>query len=173
MIEGELVRLRAREASDAGRAWRWVNDREVTRTLLVRYPWPRAAEDVYYARLASAPIAVSDAAFSIETQDGTHIGACGLHRASPESRSAELGIMIGEGAYRGRGYGTDAVRALVRFGFDQMNLHRVWLQAFAFNPAGLAAYRKAGFVEEGRLREELYQDGGYHDVVVMGVVRGA
>ena len=81
--------------------------------------------------------------------------------------------MIGEAAYRGRGYGTDAVRALVRFGFDQMNLHRVWLQAFAFNPAGLAAYRKAGFVEEGRLREELYQDGGYHDVVVMGVVRGA
>jgi RimJ/RimL family protein N-acetyltransferase len=171
MIEGELVRLRAREATDAERAWRWVNDREVTRTLLVRYPWPRGAEDAYYGRLAEAPIAFGDAAFSIVTRDGAHIGACGLHRASPESRSAEMGIMIGEAAYRGRGYGTDAVRALVRFGFEQMNLHRVWLQAFSFNPAGLAAYVKAGFAEEGRLRDEHYQDGAYHDVVVMALVR--
>lgn len=171
MVEGALVRLRAREAADAARAWRWVNDRAVTRTLLVRYPWPRAAEDAFYAHLAGAPIAFGDVALSIDALDGTHIGACGLHRASPESGSAEMGIMIGEAAYRGRGYGTDAVRTLVRFGFGEMGLHRIWLQAFAFNGAGLATYRKAGFAEEGRLRDERYQDGHHHDVVVMGILR--
>jgi RimJ/RimL family protein N-acetyltransferase len=172
MIEGELVRLRAREMADAERAWRWVNDPEVTRTLLVRYPWSRAAEDAFYRASAERPLVYGDVGFSIDTRDGVHIGGCGLHRMTPEDRSAELGIFIGEAAYRGKGYGTDAVRTLVRFAFGEMNLHRVELHVFDFNARAMASYRKAGFAEEGRMREDHYQDGRYCDVVVMAIVRG-
>ena len=172
MIEGELVRLRARDMSDVERAHGWVNDRAVTRTLLVRYPWSMAAEEAFYRNSTGVPMTFGDVGLSIDTKDGVHIGACGLHRMTPEDRSAELGIFIGDAAYRGKGYGTDAVRTLVRFAFEEMNLHRVYLHVFAFNPAGIAAYRKAGFVEEGRMREEHYQEGAYHDIVVMAVVRG-
>jgi RimJ/RimL family protein N-acetyltransferase len=110
---------------------------------------------------------------AIETKDGVHIGSCGLHRASAETRDAEMGIMIGEKDYWSRGYGTDALRTLVRFGFEEMNLHRIWLRAFAFNDRGLAMYRKCGFVEEGRMREAHYQEGAYHDIVMTSVLRPA
>ena len=89
----------------------------------------------------------------------------------PEEQKAELGIMIGEKSYWSQGFGTDALRTLLRFGFDEMNLHRITLLVYDFNERAQAAYNKAGFVEEGRRREALYTEGGYHDIVVMSVLR--
>ncbi len=80
--------------------------------------------------------------------------------------------MIGEKDCWSKGYGTDAVRTLVRFAFEEMNLNRVMLHAYAFNERAVAAYGKAGFVEEGRMRQFHYAEGVYHDAIVMGVVRG-
>jgi RimJ/RimL family protein N-acetyltransferase len=108
---------------------------------------------------------------AIETQEGVHIGNCGLHRGRPEDRHAELGIMIGDKDYQSNGYGTDAVMTLVRFAFEQMNLNKVSLGVFEFNERARAVYRKCGFVEEGRAREEYFQDGRYWDIVRMGVLR--
>jgi RimJ/RimL family protein N-acetyltransferase len=109
---------------------------------------------------------------AIETKDGVHIGNCRLFDTSAEDRSTTLGIWIGEEGYRSRGYGTDATRALVRFAFEEMNLHRVGLNVFAYNERAIACYRKCGFVEEGRGRQARYARGVYHDVVTMGVLRG-
>ncbi len=171
MIEGKLINLRAQEMSDLARMTRWVNDREVTRFLSTRYPWAEATEEAWLRNRTSKPMAFGDVGFAIETKDGVHIGSCGLHEASPEQRSAELGIMIGERAYWSRGYGSDAVATLVRFAFDEMNLHRIELHVFDFNARGMRAYEKCGFVEEGRMRQARHQEGAYHDVVVMSVLR--
>lgn len=171
MIKGKLVNLRAREMSDVVRMTRWINDREVTRFLSARYPWSSAAEDAFLRGTTSAPMAYGDALFAIETKDGLHIGSTGLHRASPENRAAELGIMIGEKAYWSKGYGTDAVATFVRFGFEEMNLNRIELHVFDFNERAQASYRKCGFVEEGRMRDAHYAEGAYSDVVVMALLR--
>ena len=171
MIEGKLVNLRAREMSDVERMARWINDREVTRFMGGGYPWSLEAEEAFVRTTVSVPMAFSDLRFAIETKDGTHIGGCGLHRASPENRGAELGIMIGEKSYWSKGYGSDAVATLVRFAFEEMNLNRVELHVYDFNERGQAAYRKCGFVEEGRMREAHYSEGKYDDVVVMAVLR--
>jgi RimJ/RimL family protein N-acetyltransferase len=170
MLDGERVRLRAPEPEDAERAYRWINDREVTRTLMARYPFSLEAEKEW-ATNASKPNEFSEARFAIETKDGVHIGFCGLHRGSPEDRHAELGIMIGEKEYWSQGHGTDAMLTALRFAFYQMNLHKVSLGVFEFNARAQAVYRKCGFVEEGRRREEYYQDGRYWDVVWMSVLR--
>lgn len=170
MLDGKLVRLRALEPSDAERLYKWINDREVTHYLMARYPYSLEFEKDWLASAAKGND-FGEVRLAIETRDGVHIGNCGLHRGSPENRHAELGIMVGEKDYWSNGYGTDAVLTLVRFGFEQMNLHKVALGVFEFNDRAMACYRKCGFVEEGRFREEIFQDGRYWDIVRMSVLR--
>jgi RimJ/RimL family protein N-acetyltransferase len=171
MLEGKLVRLRALEPTDAEKAFQWINDREVTQFLMARYPMSLAAEREWVAG-ASKPSEFGDARFAIETKaEQVHIGMVGLHRARPEDRGANLGIMIGDKSYWDGGYGTDAMLTVLRFGFDQMNLHKIALGVFDFNDRAKAVYLKCGFVEEGRFREEVFQDGRYLDVIRMSVLR--
>ena len=170
MLEGKLVRLRAVEQEDLERDVTWVNDREVTRFLSMRYPISRAEEERWLRDrppndFSNGPF------FAIETKDGVHIGNTNLMPANPEDRKAGLGIMIGDKEYWSNGYGTDAVVTLLHFGFGEMNLNRIWLHVFDYNERAQACYKKCGFVEEGRLRQHYYSMGRYWDVIVMAVLR--
>lgn len=172
VLEGRLVRLRALEPSDLERAYAWVNDYEVTQHLMLRYPMSRAQEEKYLSETSAQGSSFQDVRLAIDTKDGaTHIGMTGLHRARAEDRGAELGIMIGDKSLWSNGYGTDTVQTLLRFAFDQMNLHKVMLGVFEFNERAQACYKKCGFVDEGRLREEYFQDGRYWDVIRMSILR--
>lgn len=171
MIEGKLVNLRAPELGDLERAWRWVNDREVTRHLAMRYLMSMKAEEAWLRDRLSQQRTFGEVFFAIETKEGAHIGSVGLHNARPESRKGRLGISIGEKSYWSKGYGTDATLTLLRFAFDQMNLNRVDLTVDDDNHRAIAAYRKCGFVEEARLRQMRYVRGAYHDQFVMGILR--
>ncbi len=168
-FEGKLVRLRAREEGDLERYHRWLNDPELTQYIMMRYPLSMAEERNYLANIP--PVSFEDAPFSIETLAGEHIGSCALHRGSPEDRSASLGIFVGEKQLWSGGYGTDAMRVLCRFGFEQMNLERIELQVFEDNPRAQRVYEKVGFKVEGCRREADYRYGRYRGIVVMGLLR--
>jgi RimJ/RimL family protein N-acetyltransferase len=172
MIAGRIVNLRAQEMGDLERNHRWMNDPDVTRFLGARYLMSLAAEESWMRERTAHPHAYGDASFAIETKDGRHIGNCGLHQGSPENRSAAAGIMIGEKECWGQGYGTDAMRTMLRFAFEQMNLHRVELDVYDFNERARASYRSCGFVEEVRKRQEVYREGRYIDVISMAILRG-
>ncbi len=173
MLAGKLVRLRPVEASDLDDWCVWFNDREVTRFLggSARYPTSRAAEEEWFAtaKLQTSPPEVS---LQIDTLDGRHIGGVGLHGVSLENRDASLGITIGDKDYWSHGYGTDAILTLLRFAFDEINLNRVWLTVHEDNLRGIGCYRKCGFVEEARPRQNRYRAGRYWDTIVMGVLAG-
>jgi RimJ/RimL family protein N-acetyltransferase len=171
MIEGSKVNLRALELRDIDRRLAWVNDPEVARFLLRRYPMAYPAEESSLRARAAKMGAYDHVLFAIETKDGTYIGNTWLHEASPENRSTELGIMIGDKTRWGQGYGGDAICTLLRFAFDEMNLNRVALQVADFNERGIACYRRCGFVHEARLRQDAYFDGAYHDVLQMSILR--
>lgn len=171
MLTGKQVRLRAMEASDLERVYEWINDRDVTRFLMARYPMSRSDEERWLAESSGKNGFERDVRLAIETLDGVHIGNIGLHAVRPEDRTCELGIMIGDKSYWSNGYGTDAIVTLLRFAFHQMNLHRVALGVFPYNQRGIACYRKCGFVEEGRHRDDVYRDGRYWDVIRMGILR--
>ena len=110
--------------------------------------------------------------FAIETlTDRRFIGKCGFTRVNWKNRLAELAILIGEKDYRGKGYGADAIEILCRFGFDEMNLHKIKAVVFSFNEAALRCYEKCGFEREGLLKQEMYREGAYHDVVVLGRIK--
>jgi len=99
------------------------------------------------------------------------IGTCQLHKISAVHRTAELQIRIGEKAHQGQGFGSEAGRLLVEFGFRDLNLHRISLHVFASNQRAVRAYQKCGFTEEGRLREAVFIDGKHIDVLIMGLLR--
>lgn len=172
MIEGALVNLRPREMADVERNARWSADPELHWLLGDRYARSLAASEASMREIASKATAFDHVWLAIDTKDGVHIGNCRLFETSAEERKTKLGIWIGDEAYRSRGYGTDAVRAIVRFAFDEMNLNRVELGVFDYNTRAIACYLKCGFVEEGRRRQARYARGAYYDVVVMGVLRG-
>jgi RimJ/RimL family protein N-acetyltransferase len=171
VIPGKLVNLRAIDVSDAANYCDWLNDMEVTRFLQARYQIPRLAEERWIAENSAKPGSFGHANYAIETKEGRHLGSVGFHYANPENRKATLGIMIGDKAFWSRGYGTDALLTLLRFGFDEMNLNRIDLSVDAENARAVACYRKCGFVEEGRLREHRYKRGAYVDQLWMGVLR--
>jgi RimJ/RimL family protein N-acetyltransferase len=171
MIEGGKINLRAPDMGDIDRMARWMNDRDVTRNLAFRYQLSIAAEEAWLRDRTSQPMSYTQTSFAIETKDGAHIGGCGIHTGQVESRVASVGIYIGEKERWGHGYGTDAVRTLVRFGFEEMNLNRIWLHVFASNERAIASYLKCGYVEEGRLRQSHFADGVYSDVVTMAILR--
>jgi len=173
VIEGRLVNLRAPDMADLQRNHRWMNDREVTRFLggAARYVMSLGAEEAWLRERCERMMSFDNVFFAVETKDGVHIGNTNFFNAGPEDRRAELGIMIGERDYWSKGLGTDAVLTIARFGFDDMNLHRIILHVFSYNPRAIACYRKCGFVEEVRMRQDMFHEGAYHDTIVMGLLR--
>ena len=171
MIEGKIVNLRAREMSDVDRFYHWINDREVTRFLNMRYRISYAAEEAFIRGQVTPLGSYAWVGFAIETKDGTHIGSINFHEVSPENRNAVLGVMIGDKSYWSKGYGTDAMLTFLRFGFEEMNLHRIGLTVHARNARARACYRKCGLSDEATLRQHRYQRGEYIDTIWMGILR--
>lgn len=84
---------------------------------------------------------------------------------------AYVGIGLGEQDCWGKGYGTDAMRLILKYAFTELNLFRVSLNVFEYNPRAIRSYEKAGFKHEGRIREFLHKDGKYYDLIYMGILR--
>jgi len=170
-FQGELIRLRAREPEDEPLLHKYFNDPEVTEHLALRYPLSHRGEREFIERFST--VSYSRASFAIETlAEGRMIGGCGLEETSPDNRTAELGIAIGDKDFWGGGYGTDTMRTLCRFGFDMMALHRIYLYVYAGNERARHVYEKLGFQLEVTRREALYRRGKYHDIHLMGLLEG-
>jgi len=168
MIVGQKTRLRAIEREDIPTFVRWFNDPEVRRYLEMYLPMSKAEEEEWFeARLKDQSCRI----FAIETEEGAHIGNIGLHDLDWRNRTAGLAIVIAEKEYWGRGYGSDAIITLLDFAFNEMNLHRIYLSVFDFNERAIRCYEKCGFRHEGRAREAFFQDGKYHDNLLMSILR--
>jgi RimJ/RimL family protein N-acetyltransferase len=104
-----------------------------------------------------------------DRQTGECVGEAVLNEWSPNNRSCSFRIAIGP-AGRGRGLGTEAVRLIVGYGFEQLGLHRISLEVYAFNPRARHVYEKVGFTTEGVLRDALHHDGAWVDATVMSIL---
>jgi RimJ/RimL family protein N-acetyltransferase len=171
---GRAVRLRRVEHDDLPRFAAWLNDPEVREGLAMVYPVSVAGEEQWFEAMQRREPAEQQ--FAIDALSGgggavLHIGILGFRVVDWKNSHAELGIFIGDKAFWGRGFGTDAVRTLVAWAFDELNMHRVWLKVFEDNRRAIRAYEKVGFRHEGRLREERFHAGRYSDTLVMGLLR--
>lgn len=171
MLTSDLVTLRAIEPRDYPALAAFANNVEAELLGGGDPPTPTDETSVAarYEQHRANPDSIN---FAITANDGGKlIGQCGLARHDQLGRTVELGITIGDHEYWGRGYGREAVALLVDYAFRLCNMRKVHLSVHATNERAIRAYAGAGFVEEGRLREHVWSDGGYVDLVIMGRLR--
>ena len=172
MLEGERVVLRPIESSDREGLYELVETIEVRALASSEPPLPMSLDEVEARDRKWIQEPHPDSAwFAIEVDDAL-IGMCGLHSIDHYHQRAEVGIRLGK-PYWSKGFGQDAVRTLVAYGFRQLNLVKISLRVLADDERAVGAYRKAGFEEEGRLRSHTWFDGERRDELVMAVLRGA
>lgn len=166
-LQGELVRLRARERLDLPGLNAMFNEPDVLAGLEIAFPQTMRGIRDWYERTQGP----DDALFVIETLEGRDaVGICALEGVEARSRSAGFGIWIGK-PFWGMGYGTDATRTCCRFGFRQMNLQRIELQVYSeTNPKARRTYEKVGFRLEGSRRRAQFIGGRHIDVDLMGLL---
>ncbi|MCX7774337.1 MAG: GNAT family N-acetyltransferase [Clostridia bacterium] len=100
------------------------------------------------------------------------IGNCSLMGINHISRTAEVGLFIGDEAHKGKGYGVEALEVILAYGFKVLNLNNIMLRVFAYNERAIKAYEKVGFRPFGRRAQSIYVNGRYHDEVYMEILAG-
>lgn len=170
-VVGSRICLRPLERTDlTERYLGWLNNPEVNRYLESGI-FPTTFEDLekFYREVTSSRAQVI---FAIVTKkSGEHVGNVKLGPISWIQRRATFGILLGDKKIWGHGVGTEATRLTVEYGFYRLNLLRIHLGVFADHVAAVRCYEKVGFKIEGRLRQDLFQDGEYHDRLWMGLLR--
>ena len=175
MLKGEKVILRALQRDDLKRLWEFNNDVDVELAGGGDPPMPQSLARLEAEFDERARQGGRDGAhFAIEA-DGKFIGQCGLQQSdgviNTTAQTFELGIAIGDKDYWGQGYGRDALHVLLDYAFRLRNAHKVWLRVNGTNERAIRAYCACGFVEEGRLRQHVWGQGQYLDLVYMGLLR--
>jgi len=171
MFEGEKIRLRAYTRDDLPLARSFLNDVSVAEGMSSGIPFPLRPEDEEKWYNSLDPRSDKGYSFAIETkEDNTYLGGCGINSIDAKNHCATVGIFLGS-EHCERGYGTDALRVLVDFCFNEVNLNKVRLVVFSFNKRAIRCYEKVGFKTEGVLRQEMYRGGSYHDTILMGLLR--
>jgi RimJ/RimL family protein N-acetyltransferase len=162
------VRLRPTEERDLPKFVEWLGDREVTRWLAAMDSPPTLADEFeWYQGRREDPDSVM---WSIETLDGRLAGNVEL-RMAPRAKRAEMGIAIQDKSLWSQGLGTDALRLVLRYAFDDLELNRVELTTDEENARAIRCYEKCGFVREGLLRQHRLIDGKFGNTVMMAVLR--
>jgi [ribosomal protein S5]-alanine N-acetyltransferase len=147
---------------------RWMNDKEVVRYLESRFARQTKPNIREFVRKT---LANENAVFlAIMAKNHIHIGNIKLS-IDRIHKTAEIGIVIGERAYWGKGYATEAIKTVSRYAFGELGLHKLTAGVYSDNIGSLRAFLKAGFVEEGRLREQYISDGKRVDRIIVGRIK--
>ena len=168
-IEGNRVVLRKHAPENVEAFQRWYSDPEVAR--LARYQdAPMRADEIdrFFQLRALGTDSLTMAIHDRETD--RLIGSCAFSQVDGENGSAMYHITIGEKDTWGRGYGTEATQLMLDHAFGTLGLHRIALTVFEFNERAIRAYRRCGFVVEGRSRESIWRDGRWWDELAMSVL---
>jgi RimJ/RimL family protein N-acetyltransferase len=168
ILRGERVWLRPVETSDImGTS---LDDVELAHYAGFRRGFSRVEGERFAQHLAAQGEGEPNFAICPLGEDRS-IGSCGLRDVDRTNGSAEVSIFITAREDWSKGYGTDAMAALLDFAFGALRLERVWLRVFDYNERAVRSYEKAGFVTEARLRHDRYHRGVHHDVFLMAIVR--
>ncbi|HVT10828.1 MAG TPA: GNAT family N-acetyltransferase [Fimbriimonadaceae bacterium] len=171
-LETERLRLRQPTRADADAVFRIFSDPEVLRYYNVDFMTRRdEAIAIIESRRRRYEMGYGIRWGIYLRQTGEYVGSCGFEVLHKPWRYAEIGYELGR-AYWHQGYMTEALREMIRFGFERMELHRVEAQVEPPNEASKAVLRRLGFREEGIARERGHWHGSFHDLAQFGLLRG-
>ncbi|MBN1329643.1 MAG: GNAT family N-acetyltransferase [Candidatus Heimdallarchaeota archaeon] len=171
MFEGKKVRLRALEISDIDEIMKFWNNIDLRRELGPIIPNSRKEREDWIRQTWEEKNTGRGYTFAIEDKEKkTFLGHASLRGVRAINRTATVSIAIYNKENRGKGYGTDAMKVLLHFGFDYLNLHRIGLNVFETNTAAIHVYEKIGFTKVGLHRDTDFIEGKYVNDVAMDML---
>lgn len=171
MFQGEKVFIRPMALEDLPHIMRWRNDGELARYIWpgVPTPTPLAKQREWYDEMLADE---SKKVFTIcESTEQIPIGVIGLSNLNSKNQSGYLFIWIGESAYWGKGFGSEAIVLFLGYCYRILNMRRIILEVYDYNERAIRAYEKVGFVKEGKVRRSLFKDGRYVDEYIMSMLK--
>jgi RimJ/RimL family protein N-acetyltransferase len=169
----EEVFLRALGSDDIENCLRWHNDQELNRFLLGTFHYVNRDTEMNWLKKVQTP-SNQDVNLAICLSDnGQHVGNIYIRDIDWIFRRGELHVLIGEQEHRGKGYGEAAVRLLIRYAFDSLGLHRIYLLVLENNQAAIRMYSRCGFEREGVLKHHGFKNGKFQNVLIMGLTNSA
>jgi RimJ/RimL family protein N-acetyltransferase len=169
VLIGEKICLGPILDNDAPNLFSWLNDRSLAIANGPYRPMTQAQFDQWFSSIGPDMTRV---VFAIRAKaDMRLIGYVQLINIQPIPRSAEIGILIGARSDQDQGFGTEAMRLAIEYGWRDLNLHRLCLFVVGDNPRAVHIYEKLGFEIEGAMRQAAFVDEGYRDITIMGVLR--
>lgn len=169
MLIGKHLRLEPLAAAHLADTRKWANDRELNADILRVLPVSEYSQQRWYEELCRDSGRMVFAVHLLA--DDAHIGNCGFYHLDHLHRRAELWLLIGEKSCHGKGYGREIVRLMLDFGFESLNLNRVFLHVREDHAAAVRLYESAGFKNEGVLRNHYFLQGKYVNVRLMSILR--
>jgi len=171
LLKNKEIQLRLLEETDLERLANWKNEMY---EYFYEYPIRKCTQKNWYEE----HLKKGDILFFIELEfqpiqamDLESIGTVGLTNIDWRNRTAEFGrFMIPDVKYRGKGYGRKAIDLVLEYGFDHLNLHRIYLDTLESNKPVIELYKKVGFEEEGRKKQHIYKNGEYFDLICMSIL---
>jgi RimJ/RimL family protein N-acetyltransferase len=169
MLSDDVIYLRKLEATDLDRTWLWVNDPEIAEKIGTPIPVSKSEQLRWFERTDQANDKI---VFALCLKDGDiHIGNLSLDNIEPRHRTARLSIFIADRSHRRQSIGSRAIRLLVDYAFDHLNLNRVWCKTTAADVAVVRFYEKLGFAIEGVMRAHEIIEGQYVDKTILALLR--
>lgn len=170
VLESERLLLRPVGLDDCNETYlRWMNDYEVVRYTESRFgPTTMESLRAYVEAVSADPRYLF---LAIVAKDGRrHIGNIKLGPINPHHRFGDVGIIIGEKPYWGKGYATETISILTRHAFEKLDLHKLTASCYATNRSSVKAFVKAGFVEEGGRPSHFLSEGSWVDIIQLGML---
>lgn len=163
MIISEKIILREIEEKDLDLIIKWRNDPKILRWFFSYLPLNKVKQRKWYEKYLNDD---TQQTFIIELKEEIPIGTVGLTGIDYKNQRAELTIVIGEKEYGGKGLGKEALDVLVKFAFNEMNLRKIKALVFSDNERAINLYEKYGFIKEGVLKEEIFKDGEFRNIII-------
>jgi UDP-4-amino-4,6-dideoxy-N-acetyl-beta-L-altrosamine N-acetyltransferase len=168
LINGKKIKLRPFEREDLESCKHWINDPEIARDVLRVLPVSSYEHIQWYERII---VDRSRVTFAIETtEEKNYIGNIGLVDIDWIHRKGKLWMYLGR-EYWNKGYGKEAATLFLKYVFHRLNLNKIYLDVGDFNHRAIKLYESVNFKKEGLLRQDLYTEGRYVDVIRMSLLR--
>lgn len=171
MAKEQKISLRLMDKEDTDRIVTWRNQDFVRCNFIHQQDFTREGHEKWIRTMIDTGLAVQFMICIGEEQ--RPVGSVYLRDIDRTHKKAEYGIFIGEKDAWGQGYGTWAAKKMIDYAFEKEGLHKLMLRVLAENQGAIRSYEKAGFVREAYLRDEVFLEGQYKDVIYMAVINEA
>lgn len=169
-LKGKKVFFRPYREEDVFLIHQWFND-PITTYFMFTGQKPKTIEQIKKIMNDDTQSEHNTIFIVVDVETNETMGLVGLYEINFTARKAEMRIIIGNENFRGKGYGTEITELITYYGFDRLNLNRIYLGVTDENIGGINAYKKAGYIYEGTLRQDVYRNSQYYDGIRMAILR--